>query len=180
MGYELDFSALAANAGLFAHGIGVTLLLTAITAVAGLILSAAGAAGSVWGGRSARLGIAAYVEMIRNTPFIVQLFFIFFGLPSLGVRLPAFAASVIAMIVNLTAYGKGPIAAQGKEVLGAVGAKEGLVGQWRGQSRLASTADSPADARERLAALTKQVEAADAKIREAARPRKLRFTIVAV
>jgi polar amino acid transport system permease protein len=33
--------------------------------------------------------VGAYVELIRNTPFIVQLFFIFFGLPSLGVKLCA-------------------------------------------------------------------------------------------
>jgi polar amino acid transport system permease protein len=42
--------------------------------------------------------------MIRNTPFIVQLYFIFFGLPSLGVKLSPEAASVIAMVVNLGAY----------------------------------------------------------------------------
>jgi polar amino acid transport system permease protein len=45
-----------------------------------------------------------YVELIRNTPFIVQLFFIFFGLPSLGVKLSPEVASVIAMVLNLGAY----------------------------------------------------------------------------
>jgi len=45
-----------------------------------------------------------YVELVRNTPFIVQLFFIFFGLPSLGVKLTPEVASVIAMVVNLGAY----------------------------------------------------------------------------
>jgi polar amino acid transport system permease protein len=105
VGYQLDFSALAANAGLLAQGIGITLLLTMITAVVGLALSAVGAAASVWGGRASRFSIGVYVEMIRNTPFIVQLFFLFFGLPSLGIRLPAFSASVLAMIINLTAYG---------------------------------------------------------------------------
>ncbi len=48
--------------------------------------------------------VAVYVELIRNTPFIVQLFFIFFGLPSLGVKLTPELASVIAMVVNLGAY----------------------------------------------------------------------------
>jgi polar amino acid transport system permease protein len=105
VGYQFDFSAIAANAGLFAGGIGITLLLTAITAVVGLVLSVCGAAAMIWGGRMVRLAITAYVELIRNTPFIVQLFFIFFGLPSLGLRLTAFAASLLAMIVNLTAYG---------------------------------------------------------------------------
>jgi polar amino acid transport system permease protein len=45
-----------------------------------------------------------YVELVRNTPFIVQLFFIFFGLPAAGFRLSPETASVIAMVVNLGAY----------------------------------------------------------------------------
>ena len=48
--------------------------------------------------------VGAYVELIRNTPFIVQLFFLFFGLPGLGVKLSPELASVIAMVVNLGAY----------------------------------------------------------------------------
>jgi polar amino acid transport system permease protein len=48
--------------------------------------------------------VGAYVELIRNTPFIVQLFFIFFGLPAAGVRISAETASVIAMVINLGAY----------------------------------------------------------------------------
>ena len=48
--------------------------------------------------------MAVYVELIRNTPFIVQLFFIYFGLPSLGVKLTPEIASVLAMVINLGAY----------------------------------------------------------------------------
>jgi polar amino acid transport system permease protein len=48
--------------------------------------------------------VGSYVELVRNTPFIVQLFFVFFGLPALGVKLSPEAASVIAMVVNLGAY----------------------------------------------------------------------------
>jgi polar amino acid transport system permease protein len=48
--------------------------------------------------------VAAYVELIRNTPFIIQLFFIFFGLPALGLRLGPEWSSVIAMVINLGAY----------------------------------------------------------------------------
>jgi polar amino acid transport system permease protein len=57
-----------------------------------------------WGPRPLGLAVAVYVELVRNTPFIVQLFFVFFGLPSLGVRLSPEAASVLAMVVNLGAY----------------------------------------------------------------------------
>lgn len=104
MGYEFDFSAIADNLGLLLYGASVTLALTAVAATSGIALSIAGAATSRWGVGWARDAITAYVELIRNTPFIVQLFFIFFGLPSIGLRLSALQAAVLAMTVNLTAY----------------------------------------------------------------------------
>jgi polar amino acid transport system permease protein len=104
MGYELDFGALAGYAGLFLHGLGVTLGLTAIAASLGVALSIGGAATAGWGRRWARNAVLAYVELIRNTPFIVQMFFIFFGLPELGVKLTALQAAVLAMTINLSAY----------------------------------------------------------------------------
>jgi lysophospholipase L1-like esterase len=82
--------------------------------------------------------------------------------------------------VNLSAYDQGPIAAQGKEILAAVAAKEGLVGQWRGLSKAAAAPNAPADAADKLADMTRKVEEADAKIRAAAKPRKLHFELVAV
>ncbi len=104
MGYELDFGALAQYTGLFLEGAAVTLGLTAIAAVLGVALGVAGAVGR--GSRVKWLSktIAAYVEFIRNTPFIVQMFFIFFGLPSLGLRLSALQAAALAMVINLAAY----------------------------------------------------------------------------
>ena len=44
---------------------------------------------------------------MRNTPFLVQLFFIFFGLPSLGIKLTEMQGAIIAMVVNLGAYSCG-------------------------------------------------------------------------
>ena len=86
------------------HGLKWTLALTAISAVVGVVVGVlcawARSQGPVW--LSAIAG--SYVELVRNTPFIVQLFFIFFGLPAAGVRLSPEAASVIAMVVNLGAY----------------------------------------------------------------------------
>jgi polar amino acid transport system permease protein len=104
MGYQLDFWALAGYLSLLLQGAGMTLVLTAIASSIGIALSIGGAATARWGVRWARTLIAAYVELIRNTPFLVQLFFIFFGLPSLGVRLTALQAAILAMTINLTAY----------------------------------------------------------------------------
>jgi polar amino acid transport system permease protein len=104
MGFQLDFGALVQYLGLFLQGTAVTLGLTALASLIGTGLGIAGAAASgskhVWVRRS----IAGYVELIRNTPFIVQMFFIFFGLPSMGLRLSALQAAALAMIINLTAY----------------------------------------------------------------------------
>ena len=104
MGYELDFGALLQYLSLFAEGTAVTLGLTAVAAALGLALSIAGAAAASGPLAWARRVIGAYVEFIRNTPFIVQMFFVYFGLPSLGLRLSAMAAAVLAMTINLTAY----------------------------------------------------------------------------
>lgn len=104
MGYSFDIGAIAGYFGLFLQGAGVTLGLIAIAAALGLVISVIGAAALRWGPKWARLLVTAYVELIRNTPFIVQMFFIFFGLPSLGLKLTAITAAIIAVTVNLTAY----------------------------------------------------------------------------
>lgn len=104
MGYQLDFVALAGYLGLLLEGVAITLLLTAIASTLGIAVSIGGAAAARWGQRWARALVAAYVELIRNTPFLVQLFFIFFGLPSLGLQMTAMQAAILAMTINLTAY----------------------------------------------------------------------------
>jgi polar amino acid transport system permease protein len=104
MGYELSFTAIAGYLGLFLEGAALTLGLTAIAASLGIALSIGGAATARWGMGWARASVLAYVELIRNTPFLVQLFFIFFGLPAMGVKMSALTAAVLAMTINLTAY----------------------------------------------------------------------------
>jgi lysophospholipase L1-like esterase len=89
--------------------------------------------------------------------------------------------------VNLTSYGKHPqakeahpIGAQGQAILAAVAAKEGLVNQWRGLSRQAHAPGANASLKDQLAVLTGKVQEADAKIRDAAKPRKLHYELVGV
>ena len=101
---SLDFPAVLAEWPLLARGVGATLVLTAISASIGVGLGVACAWARLHGSGWLKAIVGAYVELIRNTPFIVQLFFIFFGLPGIGVRLSPETASVLAMIVNLGAY----------------------------------------------------------------------------
>jgi len=99
-----DFPAVLAEWPLLVKGVGATLVLTAISASVGVTLGVACAWARVHGPGWLKPIVGAYVELIRNTPFIVQLFFLFFGLPGIGVRLSPELASVLAMVVNLGAY----------------------------------------------------------------------------
>ena len=104
MGYVFNFRDIWAQQQSLIDGIAVTLALSVVTMVAGLAIGGLSAAMRVYGGAALRGISAAYVEIIRNTPLIVQLFIIFFGLPGIGIRLDAMTASFIALSINLGAY----------------------------------------------------------------------------
>jgi polar amino acid transport system permease protein len=101
---SLDFMAVLVEWPLLLRGVAATVVLTAFAALIGMALGVACAWARTWGPKPLGALVSAYVELIRNTPFIVQLFFLFFGLPSLGLRLSPEAASVLAMVINLGAY----------------------------------------------------------------------------
>lgn len=100
----LDFGAVLAEWPLLLRGVGMTVGLTVVAAVLGAALGVGCAWARLHGGCGLRAVAAGYVELIRNTPFIVQLFFLYFGLPGLGLRLSPEVASVLAMVLNLGAY----------------------------------------------------------------------------
>ena len=101
---EFDFGAVLVDWRLLAKGIAWTVGLTAIATVIGMAVGVACAWARANGPSWLRWVAGSYVELIRNTPFIVQLFFIFFGLPAAGVKLTPETASIIAMVMNLGAY----------------------------------------------------------------------------
>jgi polar amino acid transport system permease protein len=110
MKIQLDFAAVLSEWPLLFTGVAWTLVLTIASVLVGTLLGIACAwvRGRGFGATLAPAWlkglVGAYVELIRNTPFIVQLFFIYFGLPAAGFKLSAEAASFIAMVVNLGAY----------------------------------------------------------------------------
>ena len=104
MRIELDFLAVLAQWPLLLKGVAWTLALTTVSATFGVAVGIACAWSRSYGATWLKWVVGTYVELIRNTPFIVQLFFIYFGLPAAGVKLSAETASVIAMVVNLGAY----------------------------------------------------------------------------
>ncbi len=104
MSYQFDFGAIAPYLPVLIKGIGVTLELIGIGAVAGVALGIFCAWARSLGPAWLKPLVSGYVELIRNTPFLIQLFFIFFGLPSLGVKLSEMQAAILAMVINLGAY----------------------------------------------------------------------------
>jgi polar amino acid transport system permease protein len=102
--YSFNFRDVFAAWDSLADGLMLTLLLSGVTIVAGFVIGTLCAAGRVYGAPWLRRAIATYVEAIRNTPLIVQLFLVFFGLPSAGIRFDAVTASLVALTVNLGAY----------------------------------------------------------------------------
>jgi polar amino acid transport system permease protein len=85
-------------------GAWLTIQLTAEAVLLGMAIAVVCAWGKTAGPRPVRVAVQIYVEVIRNTPFLLQLYFFFFGLPSAGIRLNPTSAALLTMAINLGAY----------------------------------------------------------------------------
>ena len=85
-------------------GLWQTLQLAAISIVLGTIIGTLCAVGRVFGPRWVAWPIAAYVEAIRNTPLLIQLYFVYFTLPLMGLKFTSNTAAIIALSIHLGAY----------------------------------------------------------------------------
>lgn len=104
MAYEFDFTAIAGYTPVLLKGVGVTCTLILVGGVAGVALGVGCAWLRTQGPAWLRGPVVAYIELMRNTPFLIQLFFIFFGLPAVGVQMGEMSAACLAMTLNLGAY----------------------------------------------------------------------------
>lgn len=104
MNYVFQFGDVWQNFDELLSGALLTLRLSALAMVFGLAVAIACALGRAFGPRWVSILVNAYVELIRNTPLLVQVFLIFFGLPAIGLRLDANSAALLAMVVNVGAY----------------------------------------------------------------------------
>jgi polar amino acid transport system permease protein len=100
----LEFAPILERWPLLLEGALVTLKLAAVATLLGFAIGTLCAVG-----RNSKLQwlsrfCAGYVEAIRNTPFLVQIFLVFFGLSSIGIKLSAFSVAVIALTINVGAY----------------------------------------------------------------------------
>ena len=103
--YQFNFQPVFENLDLLLYGALLTVRLSLAAMVLGLAVSVMGAVGKTSGIRPLRWLIDVYVEVIRNTPFLVQIFFIFFGLPAIGISMSPNTAALVALVINVGAYG---------------------------------------------------------------------------
>lgn len=104
MPYVFQFGVVADHLPELLHGAMLTLRLSTLAMVLGLALGIAGAALARARSAIVRFLVASYVEIIRNTPFLVQIFVIYFSLPAIGIRPGANLAALVGMSINLGAY----------------------------------------------------------------------------
>ena len=104
MSYKFDFAFLADKWPDFVAGAWLTIQLTVLSIALGFALGTLCALVRVYGGPVLRRLVGAYVEAIRNTPLLIQIFIVYFGLSSLGLKLSADVSAVIALTVNMGAY----------------------------------------------------------------------------
>ena len=104
MRYELDFAPPLAYWPDLLLGAATTVGLSITTTVLGFgfgVVCAVARSGRT--GAAARVA-GAYVEAIRNTPLLVQIFIVYFGLASVGFKIGVFTAAILALVINVGAY----------------------------------------------------------------------------
>lgn len=88
----------------FWQGTIITLQMTAVGLLMGFLLGLLAALARVYGGRGARALAIGYIELFRGTPLLVQLFLVYYGLPSLGITLSQLTSAFLALGLNSGAY----------------------------------------------------------------------------
>jgi polar amino acid transport system permease protein len=104
MRYDLDFAGPLAYWHDLLAGAATTLGLSVAATVLGFGLGVSCAIARTGRSAAAAAVAGAYVEAIRNTPLLVQIFIVYFGLASVGIRLGAFTAAIAALVINVGAY----------------------------------------------------------------------------
>lgn len=101
---SFDLSALYRALPSLLVGATVTLRITSLSIALGLCIGIVAGLCRVWPNSLLRTLSGVYIEVIRGTPLLVQIFLVYFGLPALGINLDPFLAGVIAMGINSGAY----------------------------------------------------------------------------
>ncbi len=104
MTYSLQFGQVTRYLPYLAQGGLVSLALAFLAFAGGMLLGVAGGIGHSFGPVAVRRAVRAYVVFFTNTPQLVQIYFLFFVLPPLGIVLSPFQAVLLGMTLNAGAY----------------------------------------------------------------------------
>jgi len=104
MNYTLQFGQVIDHLPYLAGGAWLSLLLATLAFFGGMVIGILGAMAKLFGGRILASLIDGYVVFFTNTPALVQIYFLYFGLPEFGIILPPFDAVLIGMTLNSGAY----------------------------------------------------------------------------
>jgi polar amino acid transport system permease protein len=103
--YHWDFNVVTPYLGAIAQGLQLTLTITLITILLGMALGIIVAGARLSSVTAVRVITTAYIEIMRGTPTLVQLFWVYYALPIVtGVQLPAFESVVLALVLNVGAF----------------------------------------------------------------------------
>src|SRR6185369_6427528 len=100
----MPFDVVTNNLGLLTSGLLLTIFISVVSIVSGLVLGVGVAAARLSRSAPLRFVASVYVEIIRNTPVLVQMLLLYLGLPEFGIRLEPLVAVLIALAVNNGAY----------------------------------------------------------------------------
>lgn len=103
-GYTFDPAIIRDNLPALLAGLQLTLVISAIGIAGALLLGAAGGAIRHFNLRWLSPLVRGYVEFVRNTPYLVQLFFLYFALPDIGLKLSGFTVAWLSLAIHGGAY----------------------------------------------------------------------------
>jgi His/Glu/Gln/Arg/opine family amino acid ABC transporter permease subunit len=103
--YTFSFAEVVKALPYLTEGAALTVAISVTAMVAGLVLGLGLALATQVRARPLRWTVAAYVEVFRNTPLLIQIFFIYFAMPNLiGLKLPPFLSGLTALALYTAAY----------------------------------------------------------------------------
>lgn len=100
----MDFTFLGKYYTFFIQGTKSTILISLFTVLLGVVFGTFLSLMKISNNKFLKAISTAYIELIRGTPILVQLYIIYYGLPKLGIELPDFIAGVVTLSINSSAY----------------------------------------------------------------------------
>ena len=101
---DFNFRVIFEYLPLFLTGLKSTFLISIVSIMLALVVGIIACACRISGIKSIKYPSIAYIEIIRSTPLLVQIYFLYFGLPTLGIRIPELQTGILALTLNSGAY----------------------------------------------------------------------------